>query len=94
VGDLAAIRCPVLVMYSPHDRPVPPRNAERVGREVPGAELFAVADSHLIWIGPCAEEVWARRLAFLQAGAARPEPAAASDKPTGVSPQGAMSRSD
>jgi pimeloyl-ACP methyl ester carboxylesterase len=72
VGDLAGIRCPVLAMYSPNDRPVPPRNAERVGREVVGAELFPVAaDSHLIWIGRCAEEVWGKRLAFLRAEAGR-----------------------
>src|SRR5262249_14693641 len=75
VGDLAAIRCPVLVMYSPNDKPVPPQNAERVRREVVGAELFAVAaDSHLIWIGRCAAEVWEKRLTFLRAGESRAEP--------------------
>jgi len=66
VDDLRGIRCPVLVMYSPHDKPVPPANAEWVRREVPTAELRAVpADSHLIWIGRSADEVWNERLAFL-----------------------------
>ena len=68
VDQLAGIRAPVLVMYSPHDRSVPPAHAQRVAREIAHAELYAVpADSHLIWIGPSAAEVWARRLAFLQA---------------------------
>jgi pimeloyl-ACP methyl ester carboxylesterase len=82
VGDLAAIRCPVLVLYSPNDRPVPPANAERVGQEVAGAELVAVpADSHLIWIGVCADEVWDRRLAFLRAATDRAEEGSAADRP-------------
>jgi pimeloyl-ACP methyl ester carboxylesterase len=89
VGDLAAIRCPVLVMYSPHDGPVPPRNAERVGREVAGAELFAAAaDSHLIWIGRGADAVWERRLAFLRTGAGRAEPGAAPGGPLEPGTQG------
>lgn len=69
VDDLSAIRCPVLVMYSTTDKPVPPANAERVGREFAGAELVPVAaDSHLIWIGRGAEAVREKRLAFLRAG--------------------------
>lgn len=72
INDLAAIRCPVLAMYSPHDKPVPPQHAERIRREIPGAELFAAdADSHLIWIGRGAEAVWERRLRFLR-GETRP----------------------
>src|SRR3569833_272198 len=48
VEGLEAIRCPALVMYSPHDPVVRPTHAERVGREVAGAELCVVAaDSHL-----------------------------------------------
>jgi pimeloyl-ACP methyl ester carboxylesterase len=55
-------------MYSPHDKSVPVKNAQRVANEVPGAQLYEVpADSHLIWIGPHAELVWQKRLAFLRA---------------------------
>jgi pimeloyl-ACP methyl ester carboxylesterase len=74
VEGLEGIRCPVLVMYSPHDPVVRPTHAERVGREVAGAELREVAaDSHLIWIGRSAEQVWDRRLAFLKGEGAEKE---------------------
>lgn len=66
VSDLSGIEVPVLVMYSPHDKTVPPSHAERIRDEVPGAELVSVpSDSHFIWIGPCAEQVWQQRLDFL-----------------------------
>ncbi|NMB24182.1 MAG: alpha/beta hydrolase [Firmicutes bacterium] len=68
VPDLHTIHVPVLVMYSPYDKSVPPRNAERIGREIAHAELYEVsADSHLIWIGHTAREVWDKRLEFLNA---------------------------
>jgi len=68
VDDLHAIYVPVLAIYSPHDRNVLPSNAQRVAREVAGSELYETpADTHLIWIGPYAEEVWHKRRAFLQA---------------------------
>jgi pimeloyl-ACP methyl ester carboxylesterase len=68
VGDLASIRAPLLAIYSPYDKSVPPRNAQRIAREVAGSELYETpADTHLIWIGPYAERVWKRRRAFLQA---------------------------
>jgi pimeloyl-ACP methyl ester carboxylesterase len=68
VDRLQTIRAPVLVMYSPHDKSVPVKNAQRVAREVADAELYEVpADSHLIWIGAHAAQVWHKRLAFLQA---------------------------
>jgi pimeloyl-ACP methyl ester carboxylesterase len=67
VGDLSAITVPILAMYSPFDRAVPPRNAQRVARETANCELFEVrADSHLLWIGEFAENVWRKRLTFLQ----------------------------
>jgi pimeloyl-ACP methyl ester carboxylesterase len=66
VSDLHNLRVPVLAMYSPHDKAVPPRNARRLAEEVPRCDLFEVtSDSHLIWIGPRADQVWQRRLAFL-----------------------------
>jgi pimeloyl-ACP methyl ester carboxylesterase len=68
VDDLHAIHGPVLAIYSPHDRNVPPSNAHRIAREVAGSELYETpADTHLIWIGPYAEDVWHKRRAFLHA---------------------------
>src|SRR5262249_14639391 len=68
VDDLHAIHVPVLAIYSPHDRNVPPSNAQRIAREVAGSELFETpADTHLIWIGRYAEDVWQKRRGILQA---------------------------
>jgi pimeloyl-ACP methyl ester carboxylesterase len=68
IDDLQAIHVPVLAIYSPHDRNVPPSNAQRVAREVTGSEVYETpADTHLIWIGRYAEDVWYKRRAFLQA---------------------------
>lgn len=68
VDNLDAISRPVLVMYSPHDKTVSPRNAQRVAREISTCELYEVpSDTHLIWIGESAGNVWAKRLSFLMA---------------------------
>jgi pimeloyl-ACP methyl ester carboxylesterase len=68
VGDVSGITVPVLAMYSPYDRSVPPKNAQRVAAEVATCELLEVpAETHLIWIGRAAESVWQKRLSFLQA---------------------------
>lgn len=67
VDDLSGITVPVLVMYSPYDKSVPPKNAKRVAAEVATCELYEVpADTHLIWIGRSAKAVWQKRLSFLQ----------------------------
>lgn len=67
VDDLSGIAAPVLVMYSPYDKSVPPKNAKRVAAEVATCELFEVpADTHLIWIGRSANDVWQKRISFLQ----------------------------
>jgi pimeloyl-ACP methyl ester carboxylesterase len=67
VDDLSGIAVPVLVMYSPYDKSVPPKNAKRVAAEVATCELYEVpADTHLIWIGKSEKEVWQKRLSFLQ----------------------------
>jgi pimeloyl-ACP methyl ester carboxylesterase len=67
VENLAAIRKPVLVMYSPNDKTVSPENARRVAGEVATCELYEVpSDTHLIWIGPSAKAVWQKRLSFLK----------------------------
>lgn len=55
-------------MYSPHERAVPPRHAQRVAATVAQAVLYEVpSDTPLIWIGPTAQQVWQKRLAFLNA---------------------------
>lgn len=66
VEELSSITSPTLVMYSPNDGTVSPKNSHRVAAEVPGARLHEVAsDTHLIWIGPTADDVWLTRLSFL-----------------------------
>jgi len=66
VDGLASITVPVLVMYSPNDRTVSPKNAQRVADEVPNYELYVVpSDTHLIWIGKAANNVWQKRLDFI-----------------------------
>ena len=65
--NLSGISKPVLVMYSPNDGTVSPKNARRMASEVAGCELYEVAaDTHLIWIGRSAKDVWQKRLAFLR----------------------------
>ena len=67
VDNLAAITKPVLVMYSPNDKTVSPKNAQRVANEVATCELYEVpSDTHLIWIGNSANDVWQKRLSFLK----------------------------
>ncbi len=67
VENLSTITKPVLVMYSPNDATVSPKNARRVASEVATSELYEVpSDTHLIWIGDTAQDVWQKRLSFLQ----------------------------
>lgn len=68
VDDLTGITAPILAIYSPNDKSVPPQNAKRVAAEVATCELYEVpSDTHLIWIGKYAHEVWQKRLTFLRA---------------------------
>ena len=67
VENLSTITCPILVMYSPNDKTVSPSNALRVANEVATCELYSVAsDTHLIWIGKPARDVWQKRVSFLR----------------------------
>jgi pimeloyl-ACP methyl ester carboxylesterase len=67
IDNLATITKPVLVMYSPNDGTVSPKNAQRLAGEIATCELFEVpSDTHLIWIGKSAKEVWNKRLSFLK----------------------------
>jgi len=66
VNNLTTIAKPVLVMYSPNDGTVSPKNAQRLAREIASCELYEVpSDTHLIWIGNTAKDVWKKRLSFL-----------------------------
>jgi len=66
VENLSTITKPVLVIYSPNDRTVSPKNARRVASEIATCELYEVpSDTHLIWIGNSAKDVWQKRLSFL-----------------------------
>ena len=52
-GALAAVRCPTLVMGSPHDRGVSIAHARDFAASVTGAVLVELdSPSHLFWIGP------------------------------------------
>ena len=67
VENLSTITKPVLVMYSPNDATVSLKNAQRVANEIATCELYEVpSDTHLIWIGNSAKDVWQKRLSFLQ----------------------------
>jgi pimeloyl-ACP methyl ester carboxylesterase len=66
VDNLVTITKPVLVMYSPNDKTVSPNNAQRIANEIATCELYEVpSDTHLIWIGRSANDVWEKRLSFL-----------------------------
>ncbi len=66
VDHLGTITKPVLVMYSPHDATVSPKNARRIASEIASSELYEVpSDTHLIWIGNSSKDVWQKRLSFL-----------------------------
>lgn len=66
VENLSPITKPVLVMYSPNDATVCPKNARRIASEIATSELYEVpSDTHLIWIGNSALNVWQKRLSFL-----------------------------
>ena len=63
----APIPQPTLILRGAHDRPVPPAHAARLAALAPHHELVEVdAESHFIWFGRAASEVWDRRLAFLR----------------------------
>jgi pimeloyl-ACP methyl ester carboxylesterase len=66
--SLAPIPQPTLVLFGAHDPSVPPEHAARLVRLAPDHQRAEVdAESHLIWFGRAADEVWERRLAFLLA---------------------------
>jgi pimeloyl-ACP methyl ester carboxylesterase len=63
----APIRQPTLILRGAHDRAVPSAHATRIAALAPDHELVEVdAESHFIWFGRAASEVWDRRLAFLR----------------------------
>jgi pimeloyl-ACP methyl ester carboxylesterase len=63
----APILQPTLILRGTHDRAVPPPHAARIAALAQHHELVDVdAESHFIWFGRAAAEVWDRRLAFLR----------------------------
>lgn len=70
VSNVGAIQCPTLALYSQHDRVVAAEHSTRLQHALPQCRVHCTgADSHLLWIGPSAQDVWSRRLAFLTAPA-------------------------
>jgi pimeloyl-ACP methyl ester carboxylesterase len=62
----APIVQPTLILRGAHDRAVPRAHAARLAALATRHELVEVdAESHFIWFGRAAAEVWGRRLAFL-----------------------------
>ncbi|MCX7030331.1 MAG: alpha/beta hydrolase [Spirochaetes bacterium] len=67
-AHLAAVRVPTLIVHSRDDRSVPFAGAERAHALIPGSQLIAPATGgHFLWIGPGAEEITQRVIAFLKA---------------------------
>ncbi|SEB08839.1 Pimeloyl-ACP methyl ester carboxylesterase [Thalassobacillus cyri] len=65
--DLSKLTVPVLGMYSQKDGSVHYSNAILLQSLVPHSEIYEVpSDSHLIWIGDHANELWGKRLEFLK----------------------------
>jgi pimeloyl-ACP methyl ester carboxylesterase len=63
----APILRPTLILRGAHDRAVPPIHAARLAALAPQHELIEVdAESHFIWFGRAAAEIWDRRLRFLR----------------------------
>jgi pimeloyl-ACP methyl ester carboxylesterase len=60
------LRQPALILSGAHDRSVPSIHVDRLARLCADHERVEVdAESHFIWFGRAASEVWDRRLAFL-----------------------------
>jgi pimeloyl-ACP methyl ester carboxylesterase len=63
----APIPQPTLILCGVHDRAVPLAHAARLAALAPHHERVEVdAESHFIWFGRAAAEVWDRRLVFLR----------------------------
>jgi pimeloyl-ACP methyl ester carboxylesterase len=64
----APILQPTLVLFGAHDPSVPPEHSARLTALAPDHQRAEIdAESHFIWFGRAADEVWERRLAFLRA---------------------------
>ncbi len=66
LADMSKIKAPILGMYARKDKSVPYSQAILLKSNTQNCEIYdAPSDSHLIWIGPKAPNVWAKRLDFL-----------------------------
>jgi len=64
--DLAAVRCPALILHSVHDASVPVEHARHAHRLIPNAQLCELETwGHLIWIGKGSEEMHEKLFRFL-----------------------------
>jgi pimeloyl-ACP methyl ester carboxylesterase len=60
------LKQPALILSGAHDPSVPAAHADRLARLCPDHERVEVeAETHFIWFGRAADEVWERRLGFL-----------------------------
>ena len=60
------LRQPALILFGAHDPSVPSAHVHRLARLCSDHERVEVdAETHFIWFGRAADEVWERRLAFL-----------------------------
>jgi pimeloyl-ACP methyl ester carboxylesterase len=76
---LGGVSAPTLVVHGGLDADVPPEHGERSARSIRGAELLRVPDGlHLLSLADNADEILARRIAFLTRhaplGRSRPSP--------------------
>jgi pimeloyl-ACP methyl ester carboxylesterase len=61
------LRQAALILSGAHDPSVPSTHADRLARLCPDHERMEVeAETHFIWFGRAADQVWKRRLAFLR----------------------------
>jgi len=60
---------PTLILHGRHDRSIPVEHVRRLQALCPDHEVVELdADTHFIWVGRSAEEVWETRLDFLTGG--------------------------
>lgn len=66
INEIKSVGTPILGMYSQKDKRIQYTNALLLKSLAPECEIYEVdADSHLIWIGKNAHQVWEKRLEFL-----------------------------
>ncbi len=74
--NLAAIRCPALIMHATEDASVPPENARYAHQQIPGSELYWMCGSHVAFFLEEGDTAPVYALEWLRGNAERqvPEP--------------------